>query len=340
MGFWGNTSNQQKQQKKFANISNDQINSNQQAVPVKYLAGRTYVAGDYITPAYNPKAKPVKTQSGKNESSTTGYKYFADFALMFCTGGRRPVDAVYKVIVDSDIRWTGNVQRGAADYETIAVEGLGTIYLYWGTETQPIDSTLLSPRGVPGGSTDPNDSTTFPEAPATGGAPTYQGMAAGDSDPYSGHYDKHPAYRGQCYGVFKNWSLGRDRVTGNCARVHPWHEFGARIHRRQADRSHRPGAADVASRVAFLSHCKRDRIDRHYFDDRENDRIHERPRHWQFTIADGRRLGLSAASLVLASASKVQNADQFGDFRQHPDAYYCHRKPSRHRHSGSISTGR
>jgi len=213
MGFWGDTSQQQKEPKKFANISNDQINSNQQAVPVKYLAGRAYVAGDYISPAYNPVAKPIKTQTGKDESSTTGYKYFADFALMFCTGGRRPVDAVYKVIVDSDIRWTGTVTRGVADYEIISVENLGTIYLYWGTETQPIDATLLTPRAVPGGSTDPNDSTTWPENPATGGAPVYQGAAAGDPNPFSGHYDKHPAYRGQCYAVFKNWKLGRDRTS-------------------------------------------------------------------------------------------------------------------------------
>lgn len=214
MGFWGNTANQQpKEPKKFANISNDQINSNQQAVPVKYLAGRAYVAGDYISPAYNPKAVPIKSQTGKSETSTTGYKYFCDFALMFCTGGRRPVDAIYKVIVDSDIRWTGNVTRGAADYETIAVQDLGTINLYWGTETQPIDATLLTPRPVSIGTGDPQDSTTWPEAPATGGAPVYQGRAAGDPNPYSGHYDKHPAYRGQCYAVFKNWKLGRDRTS-------------------------------------------------------------------------------------------------------------------------------
>jgi len=180
MGFWGNTSNQQKQPKKFANISNDQINSNQQAVPVKYLAGRAYVAGDYISPAYNPKAVPIKTQTGKGETSTTGYKYFCDFALMFCTGGRRPVDAIYKVIVDSDIRWTGNVVRGVADYETIAVQDLGTLNIYWGTETQPIDATLLTPRAVSIGTGDPQDATTFPPNPATGGAPTSGGLAAGD----------------------------------------------------------------------------------------------------------------------------------------------------------------
>jgi hypothetical protein len=214
MGFWGNTSQQTPQQpKKFANINNDQINSNQQAVPVKYLAGRFLVAGDYISPAYNPVAKAVKTTTGKNQTSTTGYKYYADFALMFCTGGRNPVDAVYRVVVDSDIRWTGNVTRTGADYQSITVQGLGTFNLYWGTETQAIDATLLSPRGIAGLGVDPTDATTWPENPATGGAPVYQNKAAGDPNPFSGHYDKHPAYRGQCYAVFKSWFLGRDRTT-------------------------------------------------------------------------------------------------------------------------------
>jgi len=215
MGFWGNTSQQQKQQKKYANINTDQLNSTQQATPVKYLAGRSYVAGDYLSPCYNVVAKPVKTQTGKSETSTTGYKYYADFALVFCTGGRHPVDAVYKVIVDSDIRWTGNIQRvPGVDYETITVDGLGTINLYWGTETQAIDTILLSPRSVPiGGAGDPQDLTTYPPNQATGGAPVYAGVAAGDPNPYSGHYDYHPAYRGQCYATFPGWFLGRDRTN-------------------------------------------------------------------------------------------------------------------------------
>ena len=213
MSFWGNTAQQPQEPKKFANISNDQINSNQQAVPVKYLAGRNYVAGDYISPAYNPKAEPIKTQSGKGESTTTGYKYFADFALVFCMGGRRPVDAVHTVIVDSDIRWSGNVTRGSADKEVLQVQDLGTINLYWGTETQAIDTVLLSPRGTAGTGTNPQDSTTWPPAPASGSQTTHNNLASGDANPYSGHYDKHPAYRGQCYAVFKGWKLGRDRTS-------------------------------------------------------------------------------------------------------------------------------
>src|SRR6266850_1998818 len=109
------------EKRKLANISDDAINSNQQSVPVKYLAGRSYVSGDYISSAYNPKAIPIKTQTGKGESQTTGYKYFCDFALVFCMGGRRPVDGIYAIVVDSDIVWTGNVLRGNANKEVITV---------------------------------------------------------------------------------------------------------------------------------------------------------------------------------------------------------------------------
>ena len=94
------------------------------------------------------------------------------------------------------------------------------------------------------------------------------------------------------------------------------------------------------ARACGFSRRKRDRVHRHYFDDRANHRVHERPRHRQLAIADGRRLGPVAAGLVLASASEVQNANQLGDFRRRPYADYCHREPDRRWHSGSISTGR
>ena len=117
MGIFANTAPQDKVEKVLANISADAINSNQQAVPVPYLAGRAYVTGAYISPAYNPKAIPIQTKVGKGDSQTTGYKYFADFALMFCMGGRNPVNAVYTVIVDSEIAWSGNIVRVTAQKE-------------------------------------------------------------------------------------------------------------------------------------------------------------------------------------------------------------------------------
>jgi hypothetical protein len=209
VSFFAQTEAQQPAQKrKLLNISDDALNSNQQSVPVKYLAGRAYIAGDFISPAYNPRAVPIKTSTGKGDSTTTDYKYYADFAMVFCMGGRRPVDALYTIVVDSDIVWTGNVQRGSAQKEVITIDKYGTIHLYWGSDTQGIDAILLTPRTA--GAGDPLDSTTWD--PNSGGS-IFNGFAAGDLNPYSGHYDQHPAYRGQCYAVFKDWKLGRGRTN-------------------------------------------------------------------------------------------------------------------------------
>jgi hypothetical protein len=125
-------------------------------------------------------------------------------------GGRRPVDAIYTIVVDSDIVWSGNVQRGNGNREVITVPDHGIIHLYWGGETQEVDSILLTARGTPGGGVDPQDNTTWP---ANAGPNIFGGLAAGDPNPYSGHYDQHPAYRGQCYAVFTNWKLGRSRTS-------------------------------------------------------------------------------------------------------------------------------
>ncbi len=201
------------EKKSLGNIDADQVNSNQQALPVKYLAGRRYLAGDYITPAYNEKAEKIESEAGKGSDKTTvGYLYSADFALVFCMGGRRPVDAIYKVIVDSEIVWEGNVIRGAVAYADITVPDHGSLRIYWGSDTQATNTTLLSRRNptIPGG-VDPRDKGTWPKN-VTGAAASSDGDSAGDPNPLSGHYDMHPAYRGQCYGVFKNWKLGRDRT--------------------------------------------------------------------------------------------------------------------------------
>jgi hypothetical protein len=213
MSFFGTTVKQPKEKKSLGNISADQLNSNQQAVPIAYLAGRRYLAGQYISPAYNQVAKKVEQTTGKDETSTVGYIYYCDFALVFCMGGRRPVDAIYTVIVDSEIVWQGAVVRGGSPFEDITVTGYGQLRIYWGSTTQPIDPTLLTRGAIPA---DPgfkkNDKSTWPTNEPGTGQTVDDGQASGDPNPLSGHYDGHPAYRGQCYGVFTNWKLGRDRT--------------------------------------------------------------------------------------------------------------------------------
>jgi hypothetical protein len=55
--------------------------------PVKYLAGCNYLAGDFITPAQPCRqTHQVRRQS---QSSTTGYKYFCEFARrLYSAAGR------------------------------------------------------------------------------------------------------------------------------------------------------------------------------------------------------------------------------------------------------------
>jgi hypothetical protein len=82
----------------------------------------------------------------------------------------------------------------------ITVPDHGVIHLYWGGETQSDRQHPAHCARHAGGGVDPQDNTTWP---ANSGPNIFGGLAAGDPNPYSGHYDQHPAYRGQCYAVFK-----------------------------------------------------------------------------------------------------------------------------------------
>ncbi len=130
--------------------------------------------------------------------------YYCDFGLVMCMGGRRPVDGIYKIIVDSEIVWKNDagVLRGSAEFEDITVDKHGQARIYWGSETQPIDPLVFTIRGVipVDPSFDARDKSTWT-----------RDDSPGVSDPLYGHYDLHSAYRGQCYVVFKKWKLGRER---------------------------------------------------------------------------------------------------------------------------------
>lgn len=204
------TAQEQKPKKKsLGNITEDQLNSNQQGVPITYLAGRQYVAGQFMSPAYNVIHKPITTQTGKDSSSTTGYTDFADFALALCLGGRQPLEKIFKVVVNAEIVWQNDsgLAFGAAEYVDITLPHFGQIRVYKGSFTQPVDTLVLGTRGTLT-TEDPRDLSTWPFN--TGGNPDHNGMQAGDSDPLSGHYDRHPKYIGVAYLVAKKFKLGRN----------------------------------------------------------------------------------------------------------------------------------
>src|ERR1700731_2457890 len=202
---------QQAPTKSLGNINADNLNSNQQGIPIPYLAGRQLIAGLFMTPAYNVVHKPIKTQTGKGSSSTSGFTDFCDFGLALCMGGRMPVSKIgANIAVNAEVVWKNNslLSFGGAEYVDITLPNYGQIRIYRGSFTQPIDTLVLGTRGLVG-ALDPRDVGNWPFNPS-GGNPTFNGMAAGDSNPLSGHYDRHPAYRPVCYMVAKSFKLGRN----------------------------------------------------------------------------------------------------------------------------------
>ncbi|MDR1190126.1 MAG: hypothetical protein LBK60_00490 [Verrucomicrobiales bacterium] len=197
--LFGNTKNQTNVNTSVAGVDNDDVNTNDEAVPVPYLAGRTKVALRWITPAYRWKATEVKVKTGKSSSSTVGYNYYADLAGIVGLG---VVDNLFKVWFDDEVVWEGNLARGETagvnEFADFTIANYGMARIYWGSDTQPVDDLVLTPSGP---------------------APTYAGFDPRDVStwPNKGKgemYDTHPAYRGQCYIVFKQLYFGaQDRTA-------------------------------------------------------------------------------------------------------------------------------
>lgn len=126
-----------------ANVKTKDILTNQSAQPIPVLWGIRKVGGTYITDLFQRKSKAIKQEVGSGKSKTkvtTGYNYYASFALSLCMG---PVDSIRAIYGNDDLIWSGNVARGGSDSAQIATS-LGNIRIYWGTTTQPVDGTLAS----------------------------------------------------------------------------------------------------------------------------------------------------------------------------------------------------
>jgi hypothetical protein len=205
--------------KSLGNIEANDLNSNQQIVPVAYLAGRRFIAGQSLTDVYNVTTKAVQSQTtkgGKGGSAGATYIDYGTFGLAFCMGGRKPVEAVFRIVVNTDIVWESvdGVWFGGAEYVDITVENWGTVRIYKGSFTQGIDPRLV-PRGpIPDPIANPDFDrrrlNTWPNRLPIGGETSYLGLPSGETNAIAGHYDPHSAYRPVCYGLFINWKLGRN----------------------------------------------------------------------------------------------------------------------------------
>ena len=135
--------------KKLANIDQDQVNTNQQLIPVPYMAGRQRVALIWVGPVYNPTTKKVQQKVSKGETQTVGYIYFGDIAGIICMGGRVPLDKLFRHIIESEIAWengAGLALSGGAN--PVTIKDRGQTWLYPGTADQPIDTHVLTPIGA------------------------------------------------------------------------------------------------------------------------------------------------------------------------------------------------
>lgn len=171
MSFFGNTGKQPAKPKKVLNIDADQTNTNQEAIPVPYMAGRRRIALQFIAPVYNQVNKKITGQTGKGEEGTVGYVYYGDIMGLICMGGRAALSMIWKQIVDSEIAWKNDagVALGTDAPVSISVQKYGATYIYSGTPDQGIDTNVATPIGpaptTPG--FDPRDYTTWPDGDQT-----------------------------------------------------------------------------------------------------------------------------------------------------------------------------
>jgi hypothetical protein len=150
---WGGNNSQKTPEVDKGSISDEQISTSQEAVPVPYIAGERKVAARWISNIYNQKTVEVKANSGKkggtgkkgSSAGTGAYDYYGSMAAAVCCG---PVDELVAIIIDTEQVWAlGNVTR-PVDGEPFSgtIAGKGEFVFYWGTETQTLGAdSILKP---------------------------------------------------------------------------------------------------------------------------------------------------------------------------------------------------
>lgn len=111
--------------------------TNEQARPLPYFAGYQRLGSTFLSPLFDVRTEEIKEKVGKSKR-VVGHRYFASFALLHARG---PVDKIFKILLDDEVVWSGEVTR-SGNYADITVEGRGTVRLYWGTSAQTVDAYL------------------------------------------------------------------------------------------------------------------------------------------------------------------------------------------------------
>jgi hypothetical protein len=112
-----------------------------------WFCGHARLGLTWIGPAYNQTSNPVTSEDsggkGSSDGEVTGYEYLADVAGIVCHG---PVDRLREVWMDQERVWRGTLVRdgGHPNFASIEIEGRGTMYIYWGTESQTAPAVLAA----------------------------------------------------------------------------------------------------------------------------------------------------------------------------------------------------
>ncbi len=140
MGFGASNDLREASEQEPLGVDPKRTNTNEQGRPLPYFAGIAKLGVTWISEPWDVRSKPIKKKVGKKKE-TVGFNYYARAAAIVCHG---TVDGLDEILFDDDVVWTGPVSRGSSDSTAITVPDRGTITIYWGTATQPLDANLAA----------------------------------------------------------------------------------------------------------------------------------------------------------------------------------------------------
>ncbi|MBI3886165.1 MAG: DUF1983 domain-containing protein [Opitutae bacterium] len=171
---------------KTAGVDGNDFSTNEQAVPVKWLAGLEWCPLTWIVDkVYNQRTEEIRQKAGKGKETTTGYRYYGDVAGIACLG---LADKLLAFESGNEVVWTGSSARPDdplhPDYWRAQITTpVAKLAFYWGRSNQPVDDLLLAGIGA--------------------------------ADPTLAH----PAYRHQSLCVLQNYFFGENSETVPSSRV-------------------------------------------------------------------------------------------------------------------------
>lgn len=138
--MFGNTSSVSTPPPNLGGVKPSLYASNQSAIVLPWFAGSHWLGVTWIGDVFNVRTTQNKIKTGKS-STTSGYNYYACFAGVIANG---VVDRITAIKFNENVVWSGIIVRGSADFEVVTIPNIGHIRVYWGTETQGMDSLLAA----------------------------------------------------------------------------------------------------------------------------------------------------------------------------------------------------